>query len=529
MNKNSILLLLVVFTAIISIHTSSCELNERGNTKNLQEVLKDHRIDQELQDLIESGNDRFYKVYRQGREADYKDGSIRYWRGLLILPDLTKKSALINLKADRNDPDNWWYLNSDDSFSRYIRATPDNIIGLINVDRDGNLFLAYDLDGDRILDVIYTNSAEAGKVLIAEEHYAEKLSDTSWRLRDSPCGSDTGAVSGAAVELDGMGVFDICAQGYEGGPEGGSNEETGLGGLGLLPGSPGSVPDLIGTLCSGFESGSGPDINPGITSDDTYTERYINYMRDLVDKGFDGQRDSLPVSVGRVLFWWFAPGVDSAVKMGLVIAAVLDIINANKEGSGADTTPDADNTGNPGDNAEPEDPDREEEDDTGEQGQEGEGGGSGEPVGGETTQPGCISGTPDCDRGNEALRELCEILNSDDDFLDSVEDLENRNAADTNCDDPVINPDSAEASETAEIDCYPGKGRGTDTNSVEDVLTIGNSGDDCGPTETPGPEGECNGLGATFSWGAGKGSYWIAFSEVIGIDFCNDFICDDFQ
>ena len=493
------------------------------DTSNLDQLIMELEIDKEAQVLIQSGNDKFYKVYTRDRDVN-NDVELRYWRGLLLVPDLSEKSGLTNFRSGEIDYDNWWYANKDGSFSKYIGNAQNDIIGLINIDNKGNYLVGYDLDSDRIFDVIYKKSPDDKELLISNETNGADFIESPNDFIDSLCGESLSPSSNLGNIVDIRAIFDICAVSGEG-----SGEQDGLGGIGITPGTTGSGLDILDTLCGEVSGGIGSNIGSGMTSDDSLTEQYADKFRDVINDGFDGQQDSLPTMIGRILVLGFAPGVEGAARAGFWAAVVLDLLNANglmkEEGKKfrdflesltTDTNVDADN----------------QDDSEAEGNTQGEDSNEEEPVDigdDEETQPGCVAGDPNCENGNEALKELCDRLNGDDTFLDSIEDDIDQAAPDTNCDDPVVNPDPVEDSEDGEINCHPGRGQGMDTDNMEDLLNVGPPGNDCGPTETPGPDGECNGLGLSFLGSGVRGSLWLGYSEIVGIDFCNDFVCDDFQ
>jgi len=443
-----LLLAIAIFFALFTAKPVFSETNLQSSSVDLQYLIKELLIEEELRGIIQSGEDTFYKVYIFDNAGNTKYASLKYWRGLLLFPDLSNKSILVNLRSNQNNFDNWWYLNRDESFSKYIEDPQNDIIGLVTISEDHNLLLSYDLDGDRILDVIYKNSDDGKEVLIVNESNGSDFLDSSIELNDPLCNGEFRPNSNLGNTIDIRGILDICGSSGDG-----ADEESGLGGLGISPGNTGSGFDLLDTLCKGISNGSS-SIGSGITSDDGYTQKYIDTFRGVINNGFDGEPDSLPVNVGRVGIWWFAPGVFEASKAGLVIAMAIDVFGLEEEVESLkkvvnellpDT--DTDSTQEASDNQD----DTEEEDDnnSAENTDETENNNEGTVITGndEETQPGCISGDPNCETGNDALKDLCDRLNSDNDFLDSIEDAEDQAAADNNCDDPVVNPNPAEASE----------------------------------------------------------------------------------
>jgi hypothetical protein len=172
-------------------------------------------------------------------------------------------------------------------------------------------------------------------------------------------------------------------------------------------------------------------------------------------------------------------------------------------------------------------------DGSGESGEEGddeaEGSGEENTPGGDGSPPSHPGGDPMNPNNAGALDHYC---NGRSNVPTSLDDLDQR-AVETNCEDAVVNPNPAATGggetngEATFIDCSPeveGRAQDEEARSLLNLLTRHGEEQDCGPTETPGPGGQCSGFGRKFGTSQGT-TIWIGWGDLIGIELCDPKVC----
>ena len=467
-----------------------------------------------LKEIIASGKQQQYSAYsfEAGRMVEVEQ---KFWSGLLLLPNPTETAQLVSLKVGRGSEtlEDWWYRSEDGSLSKLILNSRGETAGIVTVMPKSSASVALDLDGDKVVDVLNIIHSNHDELLIVDEARGVTFMN-EWLMGQEPL-CLPGAMS---TEQDVKATLQGCGENSSSGPGGGGSGSGNQGAAGNRRQDP------LDKMCEEHAASRQP--RSGVPSTvATLTKEEV-----------------LLCVVGCALLG-VATGPVGSILCGTLVCGDLlspspagdsEYTRENPTGEGTssrerqeyhdtdgDGEPDAEDTdgdGEPDVSCDPCGPEG-----TNEGGEADGGGGSG---GSGTSQPGVgPDGDPDQPDSEAAMDELCarraEARNR---HIDSMDDLDQR-AADTDCDDPVVNPNPAEAQSEEEPDrditCSPE----SEDNRVTDFRQL--LGDDegrrCGPTETPGPDGTCSGRGRSYD--TQRGSLWIGMGDIVGFVPCREETC----
>jgi len=121
-----------------------------------------------------------FKTYRvitwtsEDEPGSVQSGS---WMGSFWLPEPpTRKAVLMALVKVRGDTvDNWAYLNFDGSISKKFLTPQGRFVGVLTIAPSGTILIAFDLDGDRMVDVAEFLADGRHALWIAEDRIPETI------------------------------------------------------------------------------------------------------------------------------------------------------------------------------------------------------------------------------------------------------------------------------------------------------------------------------------------------------------------
>jgi hypothetical protein len=505
-----------------------------------------------------------YRVFaaREGR------WSASDWTGSVQLPDPARESTLVLVSAEK---DGWWYRGRDGSLSRSIvgrdrrtsgvvTLSPARIVSVgIDADRDGHLDLL--VSGDRELrqKMLMVNQAHQALLTRLRAGFNPLCDATEAPARDLAAvagsrdmasiglsvaggrgGDGAGAVSpeGVRASADQRGSMPGC--GVDGGgsvgslsPRGSARAvQTGEAGLDLDCSESGPVttrPDMgqvmdepitdalidmavgivIGELIGGP---AGAFIGAFIGASSANKAGRANERPPLPD-GFSYPRRT---SDGRIVME--SPAPPRPITDRVIEEASEALFGNPASPAPRDPEPGAPRTSPDEPETVPAEPSRSSGSGTPPRPDRGE-------------QPPVDPANPTGPATQQAMKDLCERKQrAAAEWDQRLNPSRYRNPAETDCDDPVVNPNPVKSRRM-----LAGAGSAPITCGSKAESTGGSEGGrgaglvppkrDCGSTEMPGPDGSCRGrLGGALS-GGHQGSAGVALGTLVGIDLCNPLLC----
>jgi hypothetical protein len=438
------------------------------------------RTDVQLAALLRSTRARRYTVYSFQRGTRSDRGRVRHWSGVLAMPRTPDLGPLTDLAIgipggpkllDR------WHRHADGTWSKIVLNRAGESAGVLSINR-GWFRAALDLDGDGLIDVLDAVTLDGRETVIASLDEGATFLER-WLVGDNMlCDPRSAADRPGSPSLIGTaGTLESCA-------ETGRRDRGPL--AGITPSKPESPRDPASQVCEGRTTtrGTAP-LGVGPRTDDGAVAGFAGW---LLGKAIDAAIEGVAT-------------VRYANAAGVFLAITLEPSTAGASpcelaGSGAC----AEQHAAAGDDEEAEDV---------------EGAREAPDVGAD----GVRGGDPEA-----ALDTFCTMrARAQRRWAVTLEQLEAQSAGktDTDCDDPVTDPAAADAAKT-----LPKCGPSRDTRSVtEQLLTMLGAYKDrqCGPTERPGPDGDCRG-GRNLPDGTGR--LWYGYGDVIGLVPCEGMACD---
>lgn len=464
-----------------------------------------------------------YRLY-----AMRTDGSVARatWTGTIALPDLGAEASRVIVRVgDRRSPKHgFWYQRADRSLSRYIRSSDGRSFGMVTVTPRGTLQIAVDLEGDRVVDVLYSSGPNQATLVFAREATALRFLDGLLGRGNPFCGVPAPTGAGATVTLDRLSdgtplrTFNSCSGAAS---SGGSVSPWTPGGSGKH--------DPIDAACSALAASPRGSSLPDAVRDDWFIDTLVTLATEYGPKAAAWVaneaflRGFIEMDAALAAEATLATAAEWANPIGAFLVVTLDASTAQASPcelgppgtcaaqaearrtqeaatGGGPVSPPPPSTG--GTRSSDTDDD---EDDTSTAG----GGTSDSPVIGED---GRIKG----------LAQLCELRRQSRTSRapQSLAELDRR-AVKSNCRGPV---EASERTSAKEIDCEPE----TERRTLEEARSVFNgtgAGNDCRSNERPGPDGTCRGRRPVTSLGQ-RGRIGVAFGGLVGIEICDPIVCN---
>lgn len=489
--------LLSAFVLLLICILSACSSPAQAPTSR--------KLSEGLPLLISSNSDDAKTAMRKLKEPETR---VRMtYSGAIYLRDYSKAKA-VNFPLTVTPPglytkkikvDDFWYANSDSTHSKYLVNSDGRAIGMFTSSANTGLSFALDPDGDRRVDLMIKLSPDFKEdVLIATELGQSLLRKII--KGGFPCGLAGGAKTDARVS------FDLCSP-----MDAGSGGSTGKGSPEARPFDPfGNFGSMGDTLC-GDHSGSG--YGPVSGDGDSMVERAANFIKEVINNGFDGERDGGAARAARAIvsppfvavLLLNAYGYDQIITNPIENPSVWDAANpvawvavAVKAATGDDApeAPDTgtdtdDNTDDDTDTDTPDTPDQPQPDNDN-----------------DASQPG-----PD---EHNDLDEYCEARNKARNWW--YQQTHPDGYASTDCDEAVVNPNPAAKGDTPiHVSC-----KGTT--------------EDFSPTRPAAHEQQCNRVGSSSILGTCPGvpnspgaTLWYGIGDTLMVEFdpanCPQEIC----
>jgi hypothetical protein len=441
------------------------------------------RSDAQLAALLRSARGRRYAVYSFHRGTRSDRGSVRHWSGVLALPRPADLGPLTDLAiAVPGGPKlvDRWHRHPDGTWSKIVLNRAGESAGVLSINR-GWFRAALDLDGDGVIDVLDAVTLDGRETVIASVGEGAAFLER-WLVGDNmlcdPRSAPDRPGSPSLIGTDG--TLESCAE----------TARRDRGPLaGITPAKPESPRDPASRACEGRPTSRGTaPLGVGPRTDDGAVAGFAGW---LLGKAIDAAVEG--VATARY-----------ANAAGVFLAITLEPSTAGASpcelaGSGACAEQHAASEGE-------------------DEAEDVEGARESPGVGGD----GVRGGDPEA-----ALDTFCTMrARAQRRWAVTIEQLAAQSAGktDTDCDDPVTDPAAADAAKT-----LPKCGPSRDTRPVaEQLLTMLGAYKDrqCGPTERPGPDGDCRG-GRNLPDGTGR--LWYGYGDVIGLVPCEGTACDPRQ
>lgn len=522
---------------------------------NLAAAVKAYRqpiLEKTIRHKLVTGKETVYTVLTQtggprntGVAVDRTAFAHHAWKGKILLPNLARQAKAIRIapkgeKATGAEKSAQWALkNPDGSLSKRILDVNGRLAGNITFTRDGSVRIGIDLSGNQEADLYEMVTSDGEHSLLASpagkaalEHFLSGGKNPLCNpgmagARPAGGGFAGGMISGG----DKTAMQVACGQNDHKPGNGGSA----AGGSGGVSGNPGG--QLTDTMCKDVLSRHrGRPGNPGMVQGDPAPEdrENFNWSRALAgaaaslfhippDKKTDSTGQDIVTVLG-VIFGGGAANVTNPIGDGLNAGAPRFVNEADRDLKYFEERQD------PGDNTHPDPAVVDRACAAGSTSRycgawhrdhDSERSGSNNNGGDNASDPG-----PDQQNDSDtALYNLCQARARSQAMWDS-------NTKDTSyvhqlCENPASQPNPAGEAGSATLGgaygssvtlatyCGQDGGQGTPAPSAERLTEQAGDGRHCGPTESPGADGQCHGVGRQFGLGNGK-QVNVTYGAIIG-------------
>ncbi len=416
----------------------------------------------------------------------------------IVDPSKNQEASLTLFMDDSTDSTDWWYENKDESISKRLLDVNGQFIGIFSVMKDGTLFTEFDLNGDSRVDVMERIDKQGMReLLLSEIDGIEFMKEVVDGLNPF-CGEVSSPID--PTDLIGAVVMPNC---------GGDNNSSAMSGNSnnhaRQTNSHGD--SVMDRLCANWQPNLSNPLDRVSYPGEGVVRGYLNipkvfrvaggaaggvvrnflWPKNAGDNGYNPDTGEWRPLVRDPETGKLRPENDQENRERFEREAKdREDSSSNTEGTDTDET-DTDETDTEGtENSLPADP----------------------------TNP-----------NNGSLDQICSNWYDQKTRLSFWEDL-NGKAVDTNCDDPVVNPNPTELgnkdNKTLHVNCFSGN-QDQYTSNWREIIQTHRNRRQCSPNEIPESDGMCSGTNTPFN--RDQTGQTVKLQGIDSLDFCPDVIC----